>query len=140
MPIADATLLQAVLVGPDDAEIVALEAALRHAQLTADVDTLDQLIAEELLFTGPDGQLGTKAKDLEAHRSGVVRIREHEPSEMRVRRIGSDVAVVALRTRLAVEVNGSLVRGTYRYTRVWAREQGSWRVAGGHVAPVPEPS
>ncbi|HEY6081060.1 MAG TPA: nuclear transport factor 2 family protein, partial [Polyangiaceae bacterium] len=65
----DITALQQVLVGPDDPEIVALEAALRSAQLAADVATLDQLIAEELLFTGPDGKLGTKAQDLAAHQS-----------------------------------------------------------------------
>jgi ketosteroid isomerase-like protein len=134
---ADVVPLAAVLVGPDDAEIVALEAEIRAAQLAADVVALDRLIADELLFTGPDGELGSKAQDLAAHRSGVVRVREHEPEELRIRRIGHDVAIVALRTRLAVEVAGALVRGTYRYTRVWAREDGTWRVAGGHVAAVP---
>ena len=133
----DASALQKVLVGPDDPEIVALEAALRNAQLTANVGALDGLIAEDLLFTGPDGQLGTKAQDLAAHRSGVVRMREHEPTELRIRRVGADVAIVALATQLVVEVNGATVRGSYRYTRVWAREQGAWRVAGGHVAMTP---
>lgn len=133
---ADVRALERVLVGPEDPEIVALEAAIRKAQLAADVEVLDRLIAEELLFTGPDGQLGTKAEDLAAHRSGAVRVREHEPEELRIRRIGRDVAIVALRTRMAVEVAGAMVRGTFRYTRVWARENGAWRVAGGHVAPV----
>jgi ketosteroid isomerase-like protein len=127
----------AVLVGPADSEIVALEVALRAAQLAADVVALDRLIADDLLFTGPDGELGTKAQDLDAHGSGAVRFREHDPEELRIRRIGTDVAIAALRVRLAVEVQGALVRGTYRYTRVWAREQGVWRVAGGHVAAVP---
>jgi hypothetical protein len=95
------------------------------------------LIAGELLFTGPDGRLGTKAQDLEAHGSGVVRVRAHEPEELRVRRVGTDVVVTALRARLAVEVAGTLIRGTYRYTRVWAREGGErWRVVGGHVSEV----
>jgi ketosteroid isomerase-like protein len=130
-------MMHGALIGPADDEIVALEAALRRAQLDADVAALDALIAAELLFTGPDGQLGTKAQDLEAHRSGVVRFRAHEPEELRIRRVGRDVAVTALRTRLAVEVGGTLVRGTYRYTRVWAREDGArWRVAGGHVSEV----
>ena len=137
MPRIDATVLERVLVGIGDPEIVALEADLRRAQLTADVAALDRLIAEDLLFTGPDGQLGTKAQDLAAHQSGVVRIRDHAPTELRVRRIGTDVAIVALRTRLVVEVNGATIHGTYRYTRVWAREQGAWRVAGGHVAASP---
>jgi Domain of unknown function (DUF4440) len=98
------------------------------AQLTADVDALDWLIAEELLFTCPDGQLGTKAQDLTAHQSGVVRIRDHDPTELRVRRIGTDVAIVALQTRLVVEVNGATIHGTCRYTRVWAasRAPGAW--------------
>ena len=119
-----------------DSEIPALEAKLRQAQLDADVATLDALISENLLFTGPDGQLATKAQDLEAHRSGVVRFREHEPEDLQVRRIGDDVAIAALRTRLAVEVAGEVHRGTFRYTRVWAREDGGWRVAGGHVSRV----
>lgn len=47
-----------------DAEFEALEGQLRLAQLTADVDVLDRLIADDLLFTGPDGALVTKADDL----------------------------------------------------------------------------
>lgn len=126
-----------VLVGAPDAEIVALEARVRAAQLSADVGALDALIAEDLLFTGPDGQLGTRAEDLAAHASGMVRVRAHEPEELRVRRVGDTVAVSALRAWLAVEVGGTRVEGTYRYTRVWAREaDAGWRVVGGHVSPV----
>jgi ketosteroid isomerase-like protein len=128
--------LAAALLGPPDDEVVALEARLRAAQLAADVAALDALIAYDLLFTGPDGALGTKAQDLDAHRSGVVRFREHTPLELRIRRVGADVAITALRAQLAVEVGGTLVRGMHRYTRVWAREAGTWRVVGGHVAPV----
>lgn len=137
---SEVAVVQAVLVGVADPEIVACEARLRAAQLGADVVALDRLIADELLFTGPDGRLATKAQDLEAHRSGAVRIREHEPQELRVRRVGAAAAVAALRTRLAVEVAGTLHRGTYRYTRLWAREEGDgvWRVVGGHVSAVPE--
>jgi ketosteroid isomerase-like protein len=121
-----------------DSEIAALEAELRAAQLAADVTALDRLIADKLLFTGPDGRLGTKAQDLEAHASGVVRFRSHEPEELRVRRVGKNVAITALRARLAVEIAGTITRGTYRYTRVWAREKsGPWRVVGGHVSEVP---
>ena len=131
--------MEAAVVGPPDPEIAALEARIRSAQLNADVAMLDSLIADELLFTGPDGQLGTKAQDLDAHRTGVVRFRVHEPEELRVRRVGENVAIASLRARLAVEVAGTLVQGTYRYTRVWAREDGGpWRVVGGHVSEVPE--
>ena len=120
---------------PDD--IVAAEAELRAAQLAADVAALDRLIGDDLLFAGPDGHLGTKAQDLEAHRSGVVRFRIHQPEELRARRVGGDVVVTSLRARLAVDVAGTVVGGTYRYTRVWAREgAGGWRVVAGQVSEV----
>ncbi|MBY0492489.1 MAG: nuclear transport factor 2 family protein [Gemmatimonadaceae bacterium] len=131
--------LDAVLLGPADPEIVALEAALRRAQLAADVSGLDALLADDLLFTGPDGVVGTKAQDLAAHASGQVRFLGHDPEELRIRRVGPNVAICALSTRLAVEVAGSTVRGRFRYTRVWAREHDRpWRVVGGHVAAVPD--
>jgi uncharacterized protein (TIGR02246 family) len=134
---ASTAAVEAALVGAPDPEIVALEAEIRAAQLNADVAALDHLLADDLLFTGPDGQLATKRQDLEAHRSGVVRFRAHEPEELRIRRAGPDVAVTALRARLEVEVAGALTGGTYRYTRVWVRKNGRWRVIGGHVSEVP---
>lgn len=129
-------LMEGILVGAPDPEIVAMEARLRSAQLNADVVALDQLIDDDLLFTGPDGNLATKADDIAAHRSGVVRFRKHEPEELRIRRVGASVAIAALRARLTVEIAGSVSSGTYRYTRVWAREgRGNWRVVAGHVGP-----
>ena len=140
---SDIATMRAVLVGDADQvtlEILAREAELRAAQLSGDAGALDGLIADHLLFTGPDGELGTKAQDLEAHRTGVVRFRAHEPQQLHVRRVGGDVALAALRTRLAVDVSGTVHRGVYRYTRVWARESGgAWRVVGGHVSAVESP-
>ena len=75
-----------------DTEIVEVEMRLRFAQLSGDVAALDALIPEELLFTGPDGQLGTKAQDLAAHGSGAVRFREEEPEALPVPCVGADVA------------------------------------------------
>ena len=134
----EAGSLSLVLEGPPDPEIVEMEERIRMAQLAGDATALEALIADELLFTGPDGRLGTKAEDLEAHRTGAVRFRVHEPEELRIRRVGEDVAITALRARLVVMVGGNEIHGTVRYTRVWARERpGSWRVVGGHVSEVP---
>ncbi|HYW32849.1 MAG TPA: nuclear transport factor 2 family protein [Gemmatimonas sp.] len=128
--------MQDVLQGDPDPEIVALEARLRRAQLAADVHELDELISDDLLFTGPDGTLVTKSDDLDSHRSGTVRFRAHDPQELRVRRVGAAVAITMLQARLAVEVAGALHEGTFRYMRVWNREDGKWRVAGGSVVAV----
>lgn len=134
---SDLAPFAAVVIGAPDPEIMELEARIRAAQLRADVSALDALLADALLFTGPDGTVGTKAQDLAAHESGIVRFREHVPLELRVRRIGSAVAITSLRAQLTVEVAGTLTSGEYRYTRVWAREGSrEWRVVGGHVSAV----
>lgn len=133
----DTAGLQRALVGADDEEIVLLEAQIRAAQLNADITALDELISDDLLFTGPDGQLGAKAQDIESYRSGTVMFLEHVPEELRIRRVGANVAISSLRAQLVVDVAGMISRGIFRYTRVWAREEdGIWRVVGGHVSPV----
>ncbi|QJR35788.1 nuclear transport factor 2 family protein [Gemmatimonas groenlandica] len=111
-----------------------LEAALRQAQLDGDVDALDRLIDEALLFVGPDGALASKADDLALHRSGAVRFTSHEPLDLQWRLVAPDVVVVALHARLAVLVNGQPFAGEYRYTRVWACHDEQWRVVAGHVS------
>ena len=132
----DAAIMEAALIGEPDREIALAEAQLRSAQLSADVHSLEKLISDELLFTGPDGQLASKAQDLEAHASGAVRFLEHHPEELHVRRLGLNVAVSSLRARLAVAITGQIVKGVYRYTRIWSHEDGRWQVVGGHVSEV----
>ncbi|MDQ3005682.1 MAG: nuclear transport factor 2 family protein [Chloroflexota bacterium] len=133
----DTSAFDQALVGIADQEIVILEARIRAAQLGADLTALEALISDDLLFTGPDGQHGSKAQDIEAYRSGTVKFMEHVPEELRIRRVSADVAISSLRAQLTVDVAGNLSRGTYRYTRVWAREDGqAWRVVGGHVSLV----
>jgi ketosteroid isomerase-like protein len=133
----DTIVLEQALVGIADQEIVMLEARIRSAQLSADVTALNELISDNLLFTGPDGQLGTKAQDIEAYRSGTVKFIAHIPEELRIRRVGANVAISSLRAQLTVAVAGNISRGTYHYTRVWAREDDKiWRVVGGHVSLV----
>ena len=120
-----------------DAEIAALEAELRAAQLGADVAALDRLIDDDLLFTGPDGALATKADDLAAYRDGVMRVATHQPEALHVRRVGADVAVAAVRAHMTGSYAGTPFTGIARYTRVWARTDGRWRIVAGHVGVTP---
>ena len=53
-------------MNPDiEAQVRACETRLYEAMLTSDVAALDRLIADNLLFVGPTGELATKAMDLD---------------------------------------------------------------------------
>jgi hypothetical protein len=95
-----------VLVCTADHEIVVLEAEIRAAQLSADTAALNELISDNLLFTGPDGQLGTKTQEMEEYRSGTVKFLAHVPQEPRIRRVGMNVAISSLRAQLTVAIAG----------------------------------
>lgn len=118
-----------------EAEIVAREDALLRAITTNDVALLDDLLHDDLLFNGPDGETGTKAQDLANYRSGGIQLRRAESSDRLVSVIGDDV-VVAVTVALEGNYLGARVDGRYRYLRVWKRFGRSWRVIGGSVVAL----
>ena len=119
----------------NDDSLRACEAALRQAQLASDVATLERLVDDALVFTGPDGAVYGKTDDLDAHRNGLVRITRLEPSEERIQRFGS-IAVVNVRMEMAGTFRGAAFAGPFRYTRVWCAQPNGWRIVAGHVSAV----
>jgi hypothetical protein len=49
---------------PNELELRAADRRLQAAQLQSDVEVLDALIDDRLVFTGPDGRLYSKQDDL----------------------------------------------------------------------------
>ncbi|RYG41532.1 nuclear transport factor 2 family protein [bacterium] len=115
------------------------EERLRDAMLAGNVDELTLLLNEELAFVGPDGNVWSKAEDLDSHRTGRLRLSDLSLSERTYRRMG-DVVVVIAKTRLAGEFEGTPIAGDYRYTRIWRRfgeETGDdWQIVAGHCSPI----
>ena len=118
-----------------EAEIVARETALLHAMTTNDVARLDDLLHDDLLFNGPDGQTGTKVQDLANYRSGGIHLHRAEASDRLVSAIGDDV-VVAVTVTLEGSYLGMRADGRYRYLRVWKRIGDAWRVIAGSVVAL----
>lgn len=118
-----------------DASLLACEAALRLAQLSGDVAELDRLLDDELVFTGPDGGLYSKADDLDAHRTRMVRIDRLEASDERIQRFG-DIAVVSVRMDMSGAFRGEAFSGPFRYTRIWCARPDGWRIVAGHVSAI----
>ncbi len=111
--------------------IETLEENLRQAMLTSDVSALDELIADDLVFTMHTGLMIDKQTDLEAHRSGIQRLTKLNICDRQIHHYG-DCAVVTVKTELAGTYNEQAFSGTYRYTRVWVQRQNRWQVVAGH--------
>ena len=118
-----------------DAQIAALENRLIEAMKTSNVQELDVLLADELVFTGHTGQRFTKEDDLEAHRSGNVTIYEIETSEQLIRVVG-DVAIVSVLMEISGSFFGNTHVGFFRFTRIWKLDGTNGKVIAAHSTQV----
>jgi ketosteroid isomerase-like protein len=123
----------------DNSTVRSAEIALRRAQLASDVRALDVLIDEDLVFTGPDGAIYGKRDDLSAHRDGIIRITQLDPSDEHFQDLG-DVVVISVRMEMRGTFGGAEFAGPFRYTRVWRKAGGAWRVIAGHVSAIQTPT
>jgi len=119
-----------------EVEIIDAEERLRLAMLASDVDTLDGLLAPELMFTNHLGQLLRKQDDLAAHRSGMLKLAQLLPSERQVQ-IHGEVALVSVRMQLSGTYDSQPAQGDFRFTRVWAvASGGGWHIVAAHAVLV----
>jgi ketosteroid isomerase-like protein len=124
-------------MNPDiEAQIRACEMRLYAAMLASDVADLDALIADELLFVGPTGELATKAMDLELHRSGGTKFHELLPQELEIRVWSEALAIAAAKLSLSGTYLGNDFAGDFRYLRVWSHGENGWQIVGGSVSPI----
>jgi len=119
-----------------EAEIRGCEAQLCTAMLNSDLSALDVLIADDLLFVGPTGELATKAMDLELHRTGNTRFHELIPKELEIRVWSEQFVLVAAKVFLSGTYLGNAFSGDYRYIRIWRKDQNNWQIAGGSVSAM----
>jgi ketosteroid isomerase-like protein len=117
-------------------QVVALEDRLRIAMLAADCDALDQLIAADLIFTDHMGRVLSKADDLDAHRSGLLKLDHLQPSEMKISAT-LQLAVVSVRMKMTGTYDEGPFAADLRYTRVWRLSPSAgWEVLAGHSSHV----
>lgn len=119
----------------DTQQIQTAEARLLEAMKTSNVQELDALIADDLIFTSHTGQLLTKQDDVEAHSSGNIEIFTIESSEQKIK-IDGDVAIVSVLLDISGSFYGSTEVGFYRFTRVWKNNGGNWQVIAAHSTQV----
>jgi hypothetical protein len=114
-------------------ELIEAERALQQAQRDADVSALDKLLHPRCVGVFLDGSLFGKADDLEGHRSGSMRITKLVEEDLVVEENGP---VGVTRTVAWVEalLEGKPASARLRYTRLWSRADGTWRIVAATLA------
>ncbi|MEM9271915.1 MAG: nuclear transport factor 2 family protein [Cyanobacteria bacterium P01_F01_bin.143] len=118
-----------------EAEIIDLEARLKTAMLDSNIEELNKLISDQLIFTDHLGRVLSKDDDLEAHKSGELNIDKIELSEQVIKCFG-DLAVVSVLAEITGSYKGVLSEGIYRFTRIWTKEAGQWKIITAHSSAL----
>ncbi|MGD9161208.1 MAG: nuclear transport factor 2 family protein [Desulfobacteraceae bacterium] len=101
--------------------IVALEKKLESSMLSSDVEMLDKLLDDELVFTNHIGQQTTKQMDLEAHRSGFVKIESISQSNQSVN-LFENVAIVTVLSEICGLFGKVRSTAKIQFTRIWQKK------------------
>lgn len=112
------------------------EERLKHAMLLSDLVVLDELLADDLVFTNHLGHLMSKADDLGAHQSGKLKIDKIDLSEQEISVLQGS-AVVTVQAHIIGSFAGEASENDFRFTRVWLEiAEGQWQVIIAHSCLV----
>ena len=106
-----------------------------QAQIGADAAALDRLYAEDFIGIGPSGTVRTKAQVIADFTSGSLRFQSITTDDVRWRVYG-DTAVETGRSTMIGQDKGKAVPRDNRFTRVWIKEVGRWRLVANHYSPL----
>ena len=125
--------------GETEQVILQLESEGRKATLENDIKANDRLLADNWLNINPDGSITTKAKLLELLKDGSFKIMSIDNDEVMIRVYG-DAAVVNGRSTTKRAGQGSeVIARQVRFTRVYAKSKGQWRVVSAHNTLIAKP-
>jgi len=106
-----------------------------QAQITADAVALDRIYAADFIGVGPSGTVRAKPQVLSDFTSGNLKFQSITTDDVTVRIYGS-TAVETGRSTMVGQDKGRPVPRDNRFTRVWVKQQGRWRLVLNHYSPL----
>ena len=120
-----------------DQELIKLENEWADALVKHDWAFLDQIFADDYIWTDPDGNVWTKAQLLASLKSGEDVLTAAEAEKIRVRVYG-DAALVTGRTTVKEQYKGKDISGQYQWTDMWVKDYaGRWQCVASHSSRAP---
>jgi uncharacterized protein (TIGR02246 family) len=104
-----------------------------QAQIHADAAALDRIYADDFIGVGPSGTVRTKPQVLADFTSGNLKFQTITTDDVQVRVYGN-TAVETGRSTIIGQDKGKAVPRDNRFTRVWVKQQGRWRLVANHYS------
>ena len=106
-----------------------------QAQIHADAAALDRIYADDFIGIGPSGTVRTKPQVLADFTSHDLNFQSITTDEVRIRFYGNTVVETG-RSTMVGQDKGKVVPRDNRFTRVWVRRQGQWRLVANHYSTL----
>ena len=114
-----------------------------QAQIHADATALDRIYAADFVGVGPSGRVRTKPQVISDFTSGDLKFQSITTDDVQVRVYGDTVVEMGRSTMIGQDKGQTVPRDT-RFTRVWVKQQGRWRLVANHYSsqtagPIKQP-
>jgi ketosteroid isomerase-like protein len=118
------------------AELLMADNKRYEAMIARDVNALERLLADELLYTHSTGNTDTKQQYLETIRSGYVEYRSSQVDDLVFRQHG-DVGMLMGRARIDATIGGAGRVLENRFFASWVKDDGRWKLLAWVSIPSP---
>ena len=100
-----------------------------NAARNRDTDTMAWLFADDFVEMHNGGSVVNKAKQIEQIKSSTTDLTEIYPSDIQVRYVSPDAAILTDVTTIKGDRDGENIGGQYHVLRVFIKQNGRWRAA-----------
>jgi len=118
----------------DEKDVLQFERDACKAFLDADKAALEQVLTPDFTLTLSNGDVSTRADEINELRGGKVHYDAFENYDMLARLYGNDTAVVLGKTRVKGIADGKPFDRVVQFTDTLIKRDGRWQLVAGHVS------
>ena len=107
--------------------VIALDKKRMDAMAAKDIATLQEIIADDMIYCHSSARLDTKASLIGNMQSGSTVYQSVVPSDVKAQDLGDAVVLTGL-ARIKVNSGGKAMDFGVRFTDVWAKRNGKWQM------------
>ena len=133
------TFPQPTKVSQTKIAVTQVEERFNTALLNKDDVAFAELLAEDLVHIGFEGQSAGKAEYMSFFKHGSWQYKKYEPSSVAVKELGNS-AVVTGRVDRTILIGGNETSGAFAFTHVWTKSGNRWRLTSSQLTTISTPT